>query len=313
MKKIKITGSKKLISPLIIGAHCYYKEHSDDDFDQFVTQGGNCIHMHGEGGEVISRTNVSNWMQRRKNRESLSLIFQICHGHEESTDDIEKSRFSKSNVSDDIEENLSLLKTDYLDLVILGGDNEKIPVNEIIDVVENERSKGRMHAYGVFNWKPERIKDAQRYAASINRSGISFINTTELSLGTPLSPIWENYIPFNDSMLELVATENIPVIAWVSDFNQSFFIPDSARVDNIPDDRRQNRWYTEHNFKILSKIRNSEFNSSLNERQVNVNFILNQRFPTAGIFYQDFDPPSIEYFGALNNQISREELENLLA
>ena len=97
---------------------------------------------------------------------------------------LEESRFSPKSVSHDIEENLNLLEIDYLDLVVLGGDNENIPAAEIINVLEAEKARGRISAYGPFNWSPARIQEAQDYAENKELVGFSFVNTTELSLAT---------------------------------------------------------------------------------------------------------------------------------
>lgn len=311
MKPISIQGCQRPTSPLIIGPHCVSKPHDDKDFDEFVELGGNCFYMHGEGGETQTRKNVASWMKRRGIRDNLVLFFQICHGHDEVTSALEESRFSATSVSDDIEDNLNILGIDHLDLVVVGGDNENIPAAKIIDVLEAERVKGRISAYGPFNWSPARIQAAQDYAANQDLVGFSFVNTTELSLATPTSGVWEGYTPFDTSMKELITQEQLPVLAWGSDFNQSFFIPREINRDSAPEDRRLNRWYTDENFAIREKATAIGAKYDLNVRQINVAYLLNQDFPTAVIFYQDHDPSAQEYFAAINGAISKQELKAL--
>ena len=311
MKPISIRGCRRLISPLIISLHCVSKAHDDKDFDDFVELGGNCFYMHGEGGETQTRKNVASWIKRLGNREDLVLFFQICHGHDEVTSVLEESRFSPKSVSDDIEENLNLLEIDYLDLVVLGGDNENIPAAEIINVLEAEKARGRIFAYGPFNWSPARIQEAQDHAESKGLVGFSFVNTTELSLATPTSAVWEGYIPFDASMRGLITQKQLPVLAWTSDFNQSFFVPREINRDSVPKDRRLNRWYTDENFAIREKATALGAKYNLNVRQINVAYLLNQDFPTAVMFYQDHDPDAQEYFEAINSAIRRQELQEL--
>ena len=313
MERVSIQGCRHPIAPLIIGSHGYAKEHEDKDFDEFVELGGNCIHMHGEGGETISRKNVASWIERRNNRDKMVLLFQICHGHDETTSRLAESRFSPMCVANDIEENLALLKTDYLDLVVLGGDNERIPASDIIEVLEAEKSRGRIHAYGIFNWSPVRIDEAQHYASSQGCTGISFVHTTELSLAIPTSPVWEDYIPFDAAMREVVMRRTLPVLAWTSDFNQSFFIPGATDRDTVPEDRRLSRWFTDENFMVIEKAKSLGTRHNLNERQVNVAYVLNQNFPTAALFYQDHDPRAQEYFEVLHSTLERHELRALRA
>ena len=311
MKPISIQGCRHLISPLIIGPHCVSKPHDDKDFDDFVELGGNCFYLHGEGGETQTRKNVASWIKRLGIRDDLVLFFQICHGHDEVTSVLEESRFSPKSVSDDIEENLNLLDTDYLDLVVLGGDNENIPAAEIIDVLEAEKAQDRIFAYGSFNWSPARIQEAQNHAENKGLVGFSFVNTTELSLATPTSAVWEGYTSFDTSMKRLVTQKQLPVLVWASDFNQSFFIPREINRDSVPADRRLNRWYTDENFAIRERATALGARYSLNVRQINVAYLLNQGFPTAVMFYQDHDPDAQEYFAASSSAIRRQELQEL--
>ena len=311
MKPISIQDCRHSISPLIIGPHCVSKAHDDKDFDDFVELGGNCFYLHGEGGETQTRENVASWIKRLGIRDDLVLFFQICHGHDEVTSVLEESRFSPKSVSDDIEDNLNLLDTDYLDLVVLGGDNENIPAAEIIDVLETEKTQDRISAYGAFNWSPARIQEAQDHAENKGLVGFSFVNTTELSLATPTSAVWEGYTPFDISMKGLVTQKQLPVLAWISDFNQSFFIPGEINRDSVPKECRLNRWYTDENFAIREKATALGAKYSLNVRQINVAYVLNQDFPTAVMFYQDHDPDVQEYFAASSSAIRRQELQEL--
>ena len=311
MKPISIQGCRRLISPLIIGPHCVSKAHDDKDFDDFVELSGNCFYMHGEGGETQTRKNVASWIRRLGSRDDLVLFFQICHGHDEVTSVLEESRFPPKSVTDDIEENLNLLEIDYLDLVVLGGDNENIPAAEIINVLEAEKAQGRIFAYGPFNWSPARIQEAQDYTENKEFVGFSFVNTTELSLATPTSAVWEGYTPFDASMRGLITQKQLPVLAWTSDFNQSFFIPREINRDSVPKDRRLNRWYTDENFAIREKATALGAKYNLNVRQINVAYLLNQDFPTAVMCYQDHDPSAQEYFAAINSAIRKQELEEL--
>ena len=311
IKPISIQDCRRVISPLIIGPHCVSKAHDDKDFDDFVELGGNCFYMHGEGSETQTRKNVASWIRRLGSRDDLVLFFQICHGHDEVTSVLKESRFSPKSVSDDIEENLNLLEIDYLDLVVLGGDNENIPAAEIINVLEAEKAQGRISTYGPFNWSPARIQEAQDYAENKEFVGFSFVNTTELSLATPTSAVWEGYTPFDASMRGLITQKQLPVLAWTSDFNQSLFIPREINRDSVPKDRRLNRWYTDENFAIREKAAALGAKYNLNVRQINVAYLLNQDFPTAVMCYQDHDPSAQEYFAAINSAIRKQELEEL--
>ena len=112
-------------------------------------------------------------------------------------------------------------------------------------------------------------------------------------------------------MRGLITQKQLPVLAWTSDFNQSFFIPKEINRDSVPKDRRLNRWYTDENFAIREKATALGAKYNLNVRQVNVACLLNQDFPTAIMYYQDHDPSAQEYFAAIDSAIRRQELDEL--
>ena len=125
------------------------------------------------------------------------------------------------------------------------------------------------------------------------------------------SAVWEGYTPFDASMRGLITQKQLPVLAWTSDFNQSFFIPREINRDSVPKDRRLNRWYTDENFAIREKAAALGAKYNLNVRQINVAYLLNQDFPTAVMCYQDHDLSAQEYFAAINSAIRKQELEEL--
>jgi aryl-alcohol dehydrogenase-like predicted oxidoreductase len=308
IKQLGIAGLSQQLAPLILAPHLACKQHDDLDFDTHYQLGGNGFYLHDEGGGTGVRQNMAAWMRRRGRRDELVLILQICHGHDETTSDIARSRFSKSNIIRDIREHLDLLETDHLDLVVLGGDNDRIPASPIMDALESERSAGRVRGYGTGNWTAARIHEANAYATANGYAGFSFIMTSEASLAIPTAPTREGYVPFDLSMSSLAESASLPVFAWISDFNHPLFIPSANPSSDNP---QVNRWFTPPNRELLKRAQALGMKYGLDERQINVAYILNQPFPTAGIYYQDIDPRPQDYFRVLESEIPREELMRL--
>ena len=47
--------------------------------DEYLRLGGNCLHLHGEGGATRSRQSTGDWLRRRGVRRQFFLGTQICH------------------------------------------------------------------------------------------------------------------------------------------------------------------------------------------------------------------------------------------
>ena len=82
---------------------------------------GNCIHVHGEGGETHSRQAVGQWLKRHGRRSDFFLCCQICHEGWDPVAQRSVDRFAPEAVAADVAGDLSLIRTEYLDLVYVAN------------------------------------------------------------------------------------------------------------------------------------------------------------------------------------------------
>ena len=68
-------------------------------------------------------------------------------------------------------EALETLGTDYIDLWFLHRDDERIPVEHIIDSCDPFVRDGRVKALGAANWAAKRIRKANDYALRAGKAG----------------------------------------------------------------------------------------------------------------------------------------------
>lgn len=120
-----------------------YPSSADEDgqefaLDEYHRLGGTCLHIHHEGGGVHSRRATGQWLQRRGLRAEFFLCSQICHAGWDSASQCAIDRFKPEAVSEDIEADLELLATSYLDLVYLDN-NPQAPVEPVIDALWRAR------------------------------------------------------------------------------------------------------------------------------------------------------------------------------
>src|SRR3954471_803030 len=131
-------------------------ETSEQALEEYFRLGGNCIHCHGEGGEIHSRRETGHWLHRNGLRREFFLCTQICHEGWDEVGHHSIDRFTPEGVRDDVAKDLELLATEYLDLVYL-DDNRLAPLESVVEVIGDEIKKGRVRALGVRNWTAERI------------------------------------------------------------------------------------------------------------------------------------------------------------
>ncbi len=132
-------------------------ENADDLLDAAVGQGICAFDLarhYGKAEEVFGR-----WMQKRGNRKDLVLLSKGGHPGL-----LGNKRINEQAIRKDLEESLSLLQTDYIDIYLLHRDDPKVPAGEIVEVLNALHAEGKIGAFGGSNWTWERIREANEYA-----------------------------------------------------------------------------------------------------------------------------------------------------
>lgn len=309
---VRIPGLNRDIGRIMLAARPFPQEPHAATLDRFLAVGGNAIHLHGEGGETLSREAVGAWMQDRQTREQVVLCSQICHDGWDEATQTEFDRLTPEGIEEDISHDLALLQTNALDVVYLSCDMPTTPVAAILESLAEQWQRGRIHAYGVRNWSAERILEANAYARLRGIPGFSVLVTTELSLGVPVEPTWPDYVPFAEQR-ECVRAQNLAVFAWVSDFNHGLFVPEAARSALPYAERVYARWCSDENMALLKRAQTLAQRKGMDARQINVAAILQQPFPVVGIMTQreSAATPLETYLDACHLTLSQDDLATL--
>lgn len=156
---------------LSFGTASFERKDSDELYfellDTFYNNGGRCIDTARvycrwlEGGEDSSETVIGRWLAARGRRSEIILCTKGGHppmGH------MEISRLSREELEHDLSRSLETLGTDYIDIYFLHRDDERIPVEEIMPVLNDFYKSGRVHFLGASNWTAARIEEANRFA-----------------------------------------------------------------------------------------------------------------------------------------------------
>lgn len=120
-------------------------------------------------------------------------------------------------IAQDIAESLQCLQADTIDLYYLHRDDARVPVDEIISVLNEQAQAGRIRYLGASNWRTERIEQANRYATEHGLQGF-VISQVQWSLAIPDWTMGEDptvrYVTPEDA--EWYAQHGMPIAAYTS-------------------------------------------------------------------------------------------------
>lgn len=171
MKNIQLTNTDLMVSPICLGTSNYGTSFSGEkalkQLDKFFKMGGNFIdsaHVYGDwipGETGRSEKIIGKWIENTGARKEVVIITKGGHPLLEN---MNVSRLQPSDLEKDLKESLENLKTDYIDLYFLHRDDPSIPVDILIEYLEEKVREGKIKYYGCSNWSISRTIEAQQYA-----------------------------------------------------------------------------------------------------------------------------------------------------
>lgn len=173
MKKNRLGNSELLVAPLAFGGNVFGwtidQPTSFTLLDAFAGAGFNLIDTAdsysrwapgNKGGE--SETIIGNWMKERGNRDKIIIATKV------GGDMGGGKKLSREYIIASVEDSLSRLQTDYIDLYQSHFDDLNTPVEETIDAYASLIKQGKVRSIGASNLSPERLKRAAEYSDAKN-------------------------------------------------------------------------------------------------------------------------------------------------
>ena len=148
-----------------------------------------------------SEESLGRWLNTQ-NREELVVISKCCHPSPEG-----EKCVGEAFILEDLETSLNALRTDYIDIYLLHRDNEAVPASEIVETLNACRAAGKIRAFGVSNWRIERIIEANAYAKSHGLTPLS-CSSPHFSLAEQIPGKW------NGGCLTLTGKSNAASRTW---------------------------------------------------------------------------------------------------
>lgn len=226
MKKITIPDTELCISPMGLGTVDagvrWGKDAADADamFGAFVEEGGNlidCAHVYADWLVVDGRQETAraervtgDWMQRQNNRHDIVLMTKGGHPvYTHPSMDLHINRCTKADMRGDLEGSLRILRTDYIDIYFYHRDDPRIPVEEMVETMQDFVREGKIRYFGVSNWSAERQVAADAYCKKMGyRSAVA--DQALLNLGSKyMNPLDDDTLVYVKDALYDYHKENV--------------------------------------------------------------------------------------------------------
>ena len=181
MIKTKLSGTDLSVSPVCLGTAGFGRkidrETAFDFLDRFTDRGGNFVDtasLYARDFEASISRSEEILGEYVKTRPHKQLLIATKGGHYDLK--TKEKRVNKACITADLEESLRTLGKETIDLYGLHRDDPDIPVEEIVDMMEEFVKAGKIRYYGASNYTLERLARAKKYAESIGALGFSAVS-----------------------------------------------------------------------------------------------------------------------------------------
>ena len=316
MRYIEISHLAKPVSVIGLGtASGAFTPNSYDRaailLERFLELGGNCIdtaHIYSFGD---SEKTLGRWIHESRRRNELVLITKGCHPAV-NREDIFGSpwvpRLTPEAMRADLSESLERLHTDFVDLYLLHRDDESVEVGVIIEELNHQQQRGRIHAFGASNWRVERIAEANRYATEKGLNGF-VISSPSLSLPHPKKMLFPGTLFADEGTRQWHQTNQFPLLAWSA--LATGFMSGKFESDDLSNENVVQVYYSEENFERLRRAQELADLKRVNVAQIGLAYVLNQAFPVIVLVGPTTVNNLDDGLGALPVKLSFEEIEYL--
>jgi len=180
MNRVRLPGTDIDISALCLGVAEIGVRQTEFEahrlLDHWIQNGGNGIdtaRVYSDwipGEKHRSERIVGDWLKAAGVREQIVLVTKAGHP---VFDGSGRVRLSPSELREDLEGSLETLRTNCIDLWFLHRDDERIPVEQIVDSCDAFVRNGQVRALGAANWTTTRIRKANDYAYQMGKAGFA--------------------------------------------------------------------------------------------------------------------------------------------
>lgn len=291
MQKITLPGADLQPTVICLGTGEFGSIRMDREaafamLDFYVEQGGNFLDTASvyanwlPGERHSSEKTLGRWMQARRNRHEIVIGTKGAHPELET---MHISRLSPKEIVHDLETSLRNLQTEVIDLYWLHRDDPTRPAGEIIETLQAQVQAGKIHYFGCSNWRTERIRAAQEYAAQTGRPGF-VANQMLWNLGRPDFEVMGDptIAGMDESMWQYHRQTNLAAIPYSSQAN-GFFTKLAQGREGAIREGTQRVYHHPENYRRAERVQTLSAETGLSATQIVLGYLLAQPFPTIPI------------------------------
>jgi len=152
------------------------RAQSDALMHAFRDAGGNffdtahCYCSWLPSGAGVSERVLGEYVKRNCRRDEVVIATKGAHPTMDNYRKVEQY-MSAGRIAADIDDSLSRLQMDSIDLYWLHRDDPRVGVGEILEILNAEVKRGRIRYFGGSNWTAERLAEADAYARAHGIAG----------------------------------------------------------------------------------------------------------------------------------------------
>lgn len=224
--------------------------------DAYVALGGNFLDTARVYGDFVTpRTGesekvIGRWLTDRHCRDRIFLSSKGAHP---PFDHMDRRRLNPEAIRSDMAESLQDLQTDHVDVYWLHRDDENRPVGEIMETLQGLLEDGSTRMTGVSNWRPQRIMEANRYAAAHGLTPLK-ANQPQFSLAYHVSCYDPTLVTLDAETWRMHRDTGMICCCFSSQAGGFFTKLDELGQDRLPE-KLKSEYLCEENLQILEKLR----------------------------------------------------------
>lgn len=318
MQYKNIEGTELKASAICLGGADFgstlERELSFELMDLFYDRGGNFIdtaNVYANWLPVeksISEKTIGKWLKERGLRDKI--IIGTKGGHPELSS-MHISRLSRNEIVSDLEESLRSLQTDYIDFYWLHRDDEKRPVSDILETLNEQVRAGRIRYFGCSNWRVDRIREAAAYALKTGLNGFAGNQMRWSFAVLNTGAIKDKTLAVMDQeMLEFHKRTKLAAVPYTSQAGGFFTKLDN--IEKIPlSAGMKEKYYNQENVNRLERIKKLSADLSVSVSEMVLGYLTAQPFTTIPIVGCKTGEQLKESLKAGDLKLSGEEIEYL--
>lgn len=287
MKNLQVAGLDKPVSNLVMGTAWFDPIYQDDIYsmlDLYIAKGGNVIdtgRYYGRGAGIANVERILKaYLDERGCRDKLVIIDKCCHPiiTPDGIHHPDYWRVKPDLITEDLHYSLYHMGVDFFDIYLLHRDDPSVPVEPIMDRLEQHKNEGLIKAYGVSNWEKDRVEAALSYCQQQGYQGLS-VNNPSWSLANVVKPRWKGCVYADYDYAKWHEGKNITLFSWAAQAH-GFFA--DIYGDDAPQDIKD-AFFTDDNFEKLRRCKILGEKHDLSSINISLAYVLSQKFPVAAV------------------------------